>query len=387
MKTINQQTIKSNHLKLVYSLISKHGFISRAKIAGITKLSKTTISALTDELINTGYIVDTGTDDRTALGRKPNLLALNSSENFVAVIAWYRNSLVSALVDTAGEIRYQQETSLSEEDNVACIADAVHSSLIPAAGSGRILGVCIVVPAMVDNENKQILSTVLRLRDGDTVIDRIRKAVPDYPLAILNDTACYAYAECVYSNIKKEEVAFINLSKGVGAVLISKGVFLRGANGMMTQFGHYSVDRNGRQCVCGNKGCLECLVGENWLELPAGNKILFNDLRRLTDEGNSQAISLLERLAEDMAFGLSNLISLFNPKLIVIGGTGIILGERYLSLVKEKLQTVGFPQFVKNVRVRFASIDEQAELKGAARYYLEQHFTFDGNTKDKLFLG
>ena len=80
-------------------------------------------------------------------------------------------------------------------------------------------------------------------------------------MCFLNDTACFAYAESVFTQIEDRHFAYINVSKGVGACLFSDGKMLRVAGAMATQFGHYSIDRDGPRCECGNRGCLECLVG------------------------------------------------------------------------------------------------------------------------------
>ena len=398
MQAINQQYIKYNNLKRIYTLVDRQAANSRAQIANVTKLSKTTVSSLVEELIAEGYIVETGTDVSAGLGRKPNLLELDNSRNFVAVVAWHRQRLVAALMNSSAQTVVSVEQDMAEEeDYVAQSVALLERELFPAAAKGRILGVCIVVPSMVDDKNEQIISTVLQLGEKDNVVHRLRKALLGYPLAILNDTACYAYAEYCTSDIQEDEFVFVNIGKGVGAVLLSKGIMMRGANGMTTQFGHFSIDRNGPRCDCGSRGCMERMVGERVLPelvesfslqgaLPAGRKIQFRDVGALVAQKNLAALALVEHLAEDLAYGLSNLVSLIHPQLIVIGGFGMNLGEYYLHCIQKKLEGMGFSQFMKSVHVRFACVDELAELQGAARYYLDQHFTFDGSMANRLIL-
>lgn len=398
MEQLNQQVIKYSNLKRLYGLISKNDNISRARLAEITKLSKTTVSALVDELISKGYVVENGSGQSRHLGRKPTNLSINGEKNFIAVMSWRRNRFILSLISTAGDISFCRVFEYTPQENyVAMLARLFYSELLPRAGEGRILGLCVIVPAMVDEKRHKLISTVLHLDEEDKVIDRLRQTIDEYPIAILNDTACFAYAECIYSGIQEKEFAYININRGVGAVLMNRGEMLRGANGMTTQFGHFSIDRQGRTCTCGNKGCLEALIGESALPYRAGEcgalelfenpeKILFCDVGALAQKGNEKALEFIRLLAEDLAFGLSNLVSVYNPQLIVIGGTGVNLGYPFLEQVSEYMKTMGFPRFLEHVKVRYTILNESAELQGAARYYMDKHFHFGGKMKNRLFL-
>lgn len=398
MRVMNQHSIKYHHIKWIYTLVSRGQAVSRVQLAQMTGLSKTTVSALVEELIQNGYLIEKGTDNASSPGRKAHLLRINGEGNLVAVVAWHRHELCGALIDAQNRTVMRCEAAMPENgDYVEETVRLLKENLLLQAKHSRVLGVCVVVPSMVDDRKQQIISTVLGLEEGNDAVQRLRKALPGYPMAILNDTACYAYAEYMLGDIAEDEYIFVNIGKGVGAVLLSKGVMLRGANGMTTQFGHSSVDRNGPLCSCGNRGCLERMIGEGALpelvekfglqEAFAGvRKIRFRDLGALTAANDERALALAEHLAEDLAYGLSNLITLFNPQLVVIGGYGMHMGEAFLAFVNQRLKHMGFPQFVQDTRLRFARVDEHAELSGAAGYYLDRHFVFDGSMNDKLIL-
>lgn len=399
MKIVNQQLIRSTNLKQIYTLIDKNISISRARLAKLTQLSKTTVSSLVDELIANGYVVDCGVSESLTQGRKPNILHVNSRQNRVAVISWRRARLDLALIDTDNTIIMRRELPLEEqEDAVEKIFAAFDDVLLPACKDARLLGVCIVVPGMVDAKNKSILSTVIGVSAQDNVVQRLAEHFCNYSLSILNDTACFAYAERMFARITEPSFAYINISKGVGACLFEEGRMLRGAGAMATQFGHYSIDRNGPSCACGNRGCLERMVGESFLTERAsecgvtgivlgGPRLLFSDISQAARDGNEKARELIRRLAEDMAYGLSNLITMFNPALIVIGGTGVKLGECFLSDIRTKLAKVGFQEFVSRVQLRYAHLGPDAELQGAAQYYIDFHHDFTARQVQGLFLG
>lgn len=110
-----------------------------------------------------------------------------------------------------------------------------------------------------------------------------------------------------------------------------------GLAAMATQFGHFSVDRNGPLCACGNHGCVERVVGKALTERAeacgidltrfAGRKPLYCDIGAMAEDGGVHAKELIKDLAVDLSFAISNLITLFNPSLVVIGGMGVNLGR------------------------------------------------------------
>lgn len=75
--------------------------------------------------------------------------------------------------------------------------------VLPAVGRARLMGVCIVVPGIVDSEQKRILSTVIGVSMQDPAVERLAEGLRDYPLCILNDTACFAYAESTFTRIQE----------------------------------------------------------------------------------------------------------------------------------------------------------------------------------------
>lgn len=399
MQPTNQQLIKSTNMKTLFLLIQKNSGISRAALAKATHLSKATVSALVDELIARGYVLDCGTGTSATTGRKPNTLTVNGAENCVAVFQWHKMWLNAALISLNGTVIFEMRiTSDRHLDYSRITAKAFREDLENYSPQAKILGVCVVVPAIVDNASRRILSTVLNMSLEDNILQQLREQIPDYPVTVLNDTACYAYAECVHSDMDDRYYAFVNIGSGVGAVMLDHGRFFRAANGMTTQFGHFSVDRCGPECGCGNHGCLERVIGEIYLyerALKEGAEGLFatkedasfERLGCLAAEGDGQALKLLMALAEDTAYAVSNLISLFNPQEIVIGGGGMALGELYLKALNEQLSHMGFPLFMKRVSLRFSNLSKTSALIGAARYFIDQYFAFDGEMQNTLFIG
>ncbi|MCI6959330.1 MAG: ROK family transcriptional regulator [Oscillospiraceae bacterium] len=397
---ITQHIIRSENLRQIYHLIDHNAGISRASLANVARLSKTTVSSLVDELIRGRYVMDCGTGDQDVRqqGRHPNALRVDGTANVVAVISWRHTRLDIALVSSDSRMVYRGQVPLGEQsDGVEQICSAFFGTLLPAAGDARMMGVCIIIPGIVDEERKRIFSTVIGVGYDDPVVERLSAALAGYPVCFLNDTACFAYAERVFTPVREPYFAYVNVSKGVGACLFAEGQMLRGAGAMATQFGHFSIDRDGPLCDCGNRGCLECLVGENALGRRAAERGLdvsglnrrrlqFGDVAALADAGSETARALVGDLGKDLAYGISNLISLFNPSLVVVGGTGVNLGPSFLESIRTALAGMGFPEFVSRVRVEYSQLGLDAELTGAAQYYIDTYYDFTGGTRQQLFL-
>lgn len=400
MKKYNQLLIKDNNKKQIYQLIEDGPGISRTQIAEQLKLSKTTVSALVDELMQENFVIDEGASESSRQGRKPNSLAVNNAGNYVIVLNWHKDNLEIALVDSSMNITLCREYDMRDTgDALSVLKEHFEEFRESQCVDINVMGVCVIVPGMIDEKHDEIISVVLPSEgQGNYKISRLRSMLEGYPLAILNDTACFAYAETAFGKLDGENYIYININDGVGAAIIHDGYLLSGASGMATQFGHFSVDRNGYACTCGNKGCLENQIGE--LALPRlfeefgvqvrknpGEKLLFKDLTALVKAGDGNAVRLMSYMAEDFAYALCNAISLFHPELIIIGGIGRKLGDVFLEMLKAKMQQFGFRQFVSDVDVVYTKLGEASVVRGAAKYYINKYFRFSDMTPSQLFCG
>ncbi len=392
----SQQDVKYGHMKRVYQLIQNNQGISRAALAKQMGLSKTTISTLVDELLERHFIQDTGVGDTANQGRKPNMLHVYGEKNLILVATCQKQHIEFSFVSTLGEVVLQQIEPYPQDRELAVLINQVIcEKALPFAKDQQavVLGICVIIPGMIHKESKQIISTVLHVPNLNSLAENLRQQVKDIPIAILNDTACLAYAETVYQDIQEESYAFVNINQGVGTTIFLDGHMLRGANGMTTQFGHSSVDRYGPICSCGGRGCLERLIGEPFLYERAQEcgwhcptTVTFQDVGEALAQGALEAQKVALALAEDLAFGLGNMIMLCHPELVVIGGRGVALGEEFLGMVKANLQRMGLPSFLKDVRIRNSQLGSDYMVLGAARYYMDTHFSFQGEMGEKLLL-
>ena len=253
---------------------------------------------------------------------------------------------------------------------------------------------------MIDASSNEVYSTTLNLpsMESTQIIKSLKTAFPGYPVDLLNDTACYSYAEKVYGNIKEKNFAFLNFGRGIGATLFTEGSMLGTASGSSTQFGHYSIDPHGPECICGNHGCLEVKISEQALKnripefgqipsLSALSEITFSDLGKAATFRDPTALAMVKEMAWELSIALSNLISTVNPSLIVLGGKIPDLGEYFLNEVREDLKKTGFRRMVDNVTVRYSQLQSDSFLNGAMKYFFDIHYSFTNQDPTNFFIG
>lgn len=274
------------------------------------------------------------------------------------------------------------------------------NKLLPEISPEQLLGICIVVPAMIDPDTGEIFSTSFKIpgREEQDIVRELKEVFREYPLALLNDTACTAYAEKIYTGIHEKDFAFINFSRGIGATLFIQNTMLGKATASYTQFGHYSIDPHGPSCSCGNRGCLELMISEKSLPRrlsgTAGSSLLkkkdtvsYTELGQAAIYGDTVARKVLRDIASDFSLALGNLVCTVHPKLIVIGGKSRELGPLFLDDVNEFLHSTGFRRMLDSVQIRYGFLDSNACCNGAMKYFFDIHYNFTENLNGQFFIG
>ena len=398
MKLVNQQLIKNTNLKQLYNSIYRNPGISRAQLSKDSHLSKTAVSSLVDELIARKFVYDSGASDSTNVGRKPNSLLLRAEQYYVAVFLLEEKKLNAALVDITGTSSFCEQVDVPSLDSYVLLCqEYIHQTVLQHIDREQFLGICVVVPAMIDPDKREIFATTLNLPEKDFV-GQLQQAFSGFPVALLNDTACFAYAEKVYTQIMEKDFAFINFGKGIGATLFIHNEMLGRASASYTQFGHYSIDPKGELCSCGNRGCLELMIGEASLKdriskaggSPAfrrSSNVTYGDLGQASVYGDMISCKVVRDIADEFSMALCNLICMVHPKLIIIGGKGKDLGPLFLQEIQECLGTMGFRRMVNSVSVKYSLLDSSALYNGAMKYFFDIHYNFTQDMAGSFFIG
>ncbi len=199
---------------------------------------------------------------------------------------------------------------------------------------------------------------------------------------ILNDADAAAYGEYFVSDKKSESFVCITLGTGIGAGIIIDGRVYNGFNGAGAEIGHTTLIKDGVQCSCGRRGCWEkyaaatALVSqakESAEKNPESSLAAFDEINGkavfdAADMGDETAKKVVEKYIEYVAEGLVNVVNVFQPERIVIGGGISHQGEGFVSKVREYVYRYDYNRYLTKTKITAATLFNDAGIIGAALY-------------------
>jgi predicted NBD/HSP70 family sugar kinase len=243
-------------------------------------------------------------------------------------------------------------------------------------------GIGIALPGRVDiATNKLIFAPNLGWKALD-LKTRLEKAT-GLSVELENAANACALAElwCGRHGESVRNLVAITVSEGIGVGMILNGQLVRGSTGMAGEFGHVTIQENGPQCPCGNRGCWELCASNSAAvryyqeSIPSrrkSNAPSFDDLLRLAEQGDAKAIDALERMAKYLGAGIAMLITGLAPDVIVIVGEVTRAWERIGPVVQQELKERS--PALSHTRIVSTDPDSQPRLRGTITLVLQKHF-------------
>lgn len=337
------------HLKLseseqaVLKTIDRQNGISRKELSKVTGMSQAAITAISKSLIQNQYIIE-GDKVSSGLGRKEVRLCSNPDKFVFLGIDIGGCRVRIALSDNTLSMLYTTEFSIekgkTEAHKETFLLDQVLAFLEGTGLSASSLtAVGITVTGIVDNDNRIILS-IPNAENWDNihVIDAFEKQL-DCPVFLDEGGRMMALAEKVSGKAKEEnDFIVVHSAFGVVAGIMINGKILRGAQNAGGLLGHITADPNGERCTCGNYGCLENIVTypmlEKYFELQSNRNV---SLVEAYQQNDKQAIDVCIHAGQALGIALSNVVNLFNPVSIYLGGP---MFDDFPILLEETKRTV-----------------------------------------------
>jgi predicted NBD/HSP70 family sugar kinase len=215
--------------------------------------------------------------------------------------------------------------------------------------AGPIGGISFAVPGAVDPALGTILFAPNLGWRNVKIFEKLRNRFTS-PITVENEASLAALGEHFFGAASGlSEVLYISAGIGVGGGLIVGGEVYRGSSGIAGEFGHMTIDLNGKQCACGKRGCWETLVNEAALfsefkrlspknsRLPKSPPEMIATLLASARDGESRGIEAIRSLGEPLAVGIDSLTKGFDPKLVVLGGPISSLHEFLIPMIREEL--------------------------------------------------
>ena len=219
------------------------------------------------------------------------------------------------------------------------------------------------------------------------------------PIYLDNGAKAMAQAESMFGAGQGiEHLAVLLVGMGIGAGIIAHGSLYRGATNSAGEWGHTLIELDGRLCRCGSHGCLEAYAGapgiiERLREVAPQSSLLQSDdqestLAAIVDAArheDSAAAQVLKDTAHYLGAGIANLINLFNPQLIVLGGwAGLQIGEYILPELRRFVERYALKQPFHATRIDLCQLGQDAVAMGAASLVLEQFLMTTGRQNPPL---
>ncbi|MET9853330.1 ROK family transcriptional regulator [Streptomyces sp. NPDC006450] len=380
------------------------GPMSRQELGPATGLSSGSVSNVVGELVADGLLEEAGIVDSDG-GRPRTLLRVAPGSAHMIGIDVGETRVRVELFDLTLTELARTELPLQPRGcyDVGPIVDHVRSGIATVleragVGTDRLLGVGIGVPGIVDRDAPG--GTVVH---GQTIgwdavpleaLLRATQAVPpEVPYIIDNGARTLGQAEMWFGAGRGARDAVVVLfGSGVGASLITDGS-PDGATtgGAPLEWGHLTVQVRGRRCRCGALGCLEAYTGAEsllarWAERGGGGDVVAGDeegalaaLLAAAGGGDAIALDVLDETAEYLGAGLSDVINLFQPERILIGGwAGLMLGPHILPAVREHATRYSLRHPAARVTIDMGSLGPDAVTVGAATLPLAAFFATGG---------
>jgi glucokinase len=263
------------------------------------------------------------------------------------------------------------------------------SNMLSGINRNRLVGMGAAVAGLVTQGTGVLLTSPNLLAWYNTPIKSIFEKELKLPVWVGNDANLAALGEYTFGAGKDcHDLIYLTVSTGIGGGIITGGKLLLGTSGFAAEVGHMTIDVNGPRCNCGNIGCLETLASGTAIarfaverlsrgEKSAITKLVAGDLSKVTavivaqaaQSGDPLAKSVMDTAGKNLGVGVVNLIHIFNPELIIIGGGVSKSGD----LIFEPVRHVMAKRMMRDISVRIttAALGENSGLMGAVALVLQ----------------
>ncbi len=390
---MNQQLLKeiekgSKSALLKKKIITHYIYNGSSTLTDLSKemdLSVPTITKLIGEMCDDGYINDYGKLE-TSGGRHPSLYGLNPESGYFIGVDIKHFSINMGLINFKGEmvelkmdIPYQFENSKEGMEKLCIlIQDFINSSEVDIE---KILNINVNVSGRVNPESGFSFS---QFNFEERPLADVLSEKIGYPVTIDNDTRAMTYGEYMQGCVKGErDIIFVNISWGLGIGIVIDGKIYKGKSGFSGEFGHVSTFDNEIICRCGKKGCLETEAsgsalhrilleriqgGENSIlsgRINIEDPLTLDEIIAAVNREDVLCIEIVEEIGQKLGKQIAGLINIFNPELVIIGGTLSLTGDYITQPIKTAVRKYSLNLVNKDSAITTSKLKDKAGIIGA----------------------
>jgi predicted NBD/HSP70 family sugar kinase len=376
IESASSETARHINREIVLQLIHARQPISRADLARVSGLQRSTVSQIIEQLIRERWIRE-GAIAQLPRGRRPTMLVLNDDLVVLAADIHPRQVTV-AMIDLNGRLLSRSTLPLGSDPSksVAGMIDCMQR-IRDSYPKKSLEGIGISVPGRVDKESHCLIFAP-NLKWPKYDIKQVVERRMGLPTEMENAATACLMSELWFGRMDGvRDAVLITVSEGIGAGILANGQIISGRHGMAGEFGHISIDPAGPRCACKQIGCWEVFGSCNaalryYSELePKARRLTFHELLNLAEEGNGHAIAALAKQAKYIGKGLRMVTAALSPEVILIAGDITSAWERFAPIIQAELDELPLTRTAP--RLLPTHEGDVARLRGAAALLLHRH--------------
>jgi N-acetylglucosamine repressor len=384
--------LKKHNESLILREIYAHETTSRVRLAELTHLSRPSVTEITQVLLEKGLIVEVGLESvQDKVGKKPTLLALNPDAYHIIGIVLTDTTATGSLLDLRMNTIAQQIVPIQDitaqrlVDLLIGLIESIQSKV-----THPLLGVTVGIPGIINSETGFVhLTTYFEWNNvplGHILSERFQM-----PVYVGNDSNLAAVGEYRYGHGQDvKNLVVVEAGEGLGAGILADGRIIGGHSLAAGEIGHMPVSPLNEICICGRRGCLETMVSwwgikrhalalaqthpESVLAQLTGNgrEISVAIIKKAIALGDTHILELVTQVAAYLARALTMLIHILNPKMIIITGSILELGDSFVAQVRKTVDEHIHPYTIGDLEIIANRFDNRSILLGAGAFLLEQ---------------
>jgi predicted NBD/HSP70 family sugar kinase len=313
----------------VLAELGRSGPLSRSDLAGRLHMSSATMTAVTRQLIASGMVSELETTPSRG-GRPAQLLGLVGTAARAIGVKVAADHLAIVDVRLDGEVMREATRyfDASRSDALVLLAEALAPFCADDTNRPPLLGIGVGVPGVVADPELGAVDAAVLQWSKKPVGDELRRQLGQ-PVIVENNVNAVAVAERLYGNRRElDSFMVVTIGSGIGFALVQDGVVYRGARGAAGEFGHIPAVTDGPLCQCGNRGCLEALIGEAALVKSArrtGALARNQEMDQLVfkaESGHAKARQVFAEAGEILARSIATMVNVLDPQAVLILGEG-----------------------------------------------------------------
>ena len=385
---------KIRQKKKILSCLHSSGNTSAPQLSKWLRISLPTCIALLNDLISTGYVKNIGIGESSG-GRKPNLYGLPEDGFYVISCDLARYSASMTICDCFNKFVtpvIKIDTHIDDPELVEKLYQAaqvlMEENHIP---NKKVFGLGVGMPGLIDS--KAGVNFTIKDKKYQNVSHDLHKRFNKL-IYVDNDARMHAHGEFHFGSAKDYSNAIIiHWSWGLGLGIIINGQLFSGNNGFAGEFSHIPMVENGDLCICGKRGCLETIASSNTIMKRVKQGFMDREISSLINQfkdnpesitpedvinsarqGDEFCISILNEVGKAMGKGLSYIIQLLNPEVIVLSGPLSKAKQYVLFPIQQSLNRLCLEKISGNTSIIISEMGDQSALLGTSEMVFQKVF-------------